>query len=157
MMASRGMGAVLPSKMPKGSRKARRDDTNFTQFEEGGEVSDKEKEDALKLGIQNPRLNLSKELKQIAGRLTAEKQLGPNTSLQAYLDAKLDKRGPGMQGAGVNLTHRFAEGGAVGLYANINAKKKRIADGSKEKMRKPGQKGAPTADAFIQSAKTAKK
>jgi hypothetical protein len=82
MMASRGMGAVLPSKMPKGSKKARRDDTDFMQY---------------------------------------------------------------------------AEGGAVGLYANINAKKKRIADGSKEKMRKPGQKGAPTADAFIQSAKTAKK
>ena len=43
-----------------------------------------------------------------------------------------------------------------GLYANINAKRKRIAAGSKEKMRKPGQKGAPTADAFVQSAKTAK-
>jgi hypothetical protein len=81
MMASRGMGAVLPSKMPKGSRKARRDDTDFMQY---------------------------------------------------------------------------AEGGAVGLYANIHAKKKRIAAGSKEKMRKPGQKGAPTAQAFIDSAKTAK-
>ena len=75
------MGAVLPSKMPKGSRRARRDDTDFTQY---------------------------------------------------------------------------AEGGAVGLYANIHAKKKRIAAGSKEKMRKPGQKGAPTAQAFIDSAKTAK-
>jgi hypothetical protein len=52
---------------------------------------------------------------------------------------------------------QYAKGGPVGLYANINAKKKRIAAGSKEKMRKPGQKGAPTADAFIQSAKTAKK
>jgi hypothetical protein len=82
MMASRGMGAVLPSKMPKGVRKARRDDTDFMQY---------------------------------------------------------------------------AEGGAVGLYANINAKRKRIAAGSKEKMRKPGAKGAPTADAFIQSAKTAQK
>jgi hypothetical protein len=81
MMASRGMGAVLPSKMPKGVRKARRDDTDFMQY---------------------------------------------------------------------------AEGGAVGLYANINAKRKRIAAGSKEKMRKPGQKGAPTAQAFIESAKTAK-
>ena len=80
-MASRGMGAVLPSKMPKGVRKARRDDTDFMQY---------------------------------------------------------------------------AEGGAVGLYANINAKRKRIAAGSKEKMRKPGQKGAPTAQAFIESAKTAK-
>jgi hypothetical protein len=77
MMASRGMGAVLPSKMPKGVRKARRDDTDFTQY---------------------------------------------------------------------------AEGGPVGLYANINAKRARG-----EKMRKPGQKGAPTAQAFIDSAKTAKK
>jgi hypothetical protein len=82
MMASRGMGAVLPSKMPKGSRKARRDDTDFTEY---------------------------------------------------------------------------AKGGPVGLYANINAKKKRIAAGSKEKMRKPGSKGAPTAQAFIDSAKTAQK
>ena len=77
MMASRGMGAMNPSKMPKGVKKARRDDTDFTQY---------------------------------------------------------------------------AEGGAVGLYANINAKRKRG-----EKMRKPGDKGAPTAQAFIDSAKTAKK
>jgi len=81
MMASRGMGAVMPSKMPGGKKKGRRDDTDFMQY---------------------------------------------------------------------------AEGGSVGLYANINAKKKRIAAGSKEKMRKPGQKGAPTAQAFIDSAKTAK-
>ncbi len=46
----------------------------------------------------------------------------------------------------------YAEGGKVGLYANINAKRKRG-----EKMRKPGAKGAPTAQAFIDSAKTAKK
>ena len=77
MLASRGMGAMLPSKMPKGVKKARRDDTDFTQY---------------------------------------------------------------------------AEGGQVGLYANINAKRKRG-----EKMRKPGDKGAPTAQAFIDSAKTAKK
>lgn len=81
MIASRGMGAISPSKMPKGKRKARRDDTDFTQY---------------------------------------------------------------------------AEGGQVGLYANIHAKRKRIAAGSGEKMRKPGAKGAPTAQAFIQSAKTAK-
>jgi hypothetical protein len=76
------MGDINPSKMPKGVKKARRDDTDFTQY---------------------------------------------------------------------------AEGGPVGLYANINAKKKRIAAGSKERMRKPGQAGAPTAQAFINSAKTAKK
>jgi len=44
-----------------------------------------------------------------------------------------------------------------GLYANIHAKKKRIAAGSGERMRKPGAKGAPTAKAFRQSKKTAKK
>jgi hypothetical protein len=82
MMASRGMGAVNPSKMPSGKRKARRDDTDFTEY---------------------------------------------------------------------------ADGGPVGLYANINAKKKRIAAGSGEKMRKPGTKGAPTKQAFIDSLKTAKK
>ena len=41
MIASRGMGAIAPSKMPKGVRKARRDDTDFTQYAEGGEVWDK--------------------------------------------------------------------------------------------------------------------
>ena len=44
-----------------------------------------------------------------------------------------------------------------GLYSNIHAKRKRIKAGSCEKMRKPGSKGAPTAKAFKQSAKTAKK
>jgi hypothetical protein len=81
MMASRGMGAIAASKMPKGKKTARRDDTDFTQY---------------------------------------------------------------------------AEGGKVGLYANINAKRKRIAKGSGEKMRKVGSKGAPTSQAFINSAKTAK-
>jgi len=82
MMGSRGMGDISPSKMPKGAKKARRDDTDFTQY---------------------------------------------------------------------------AAGGKVGLYANINAKKKRIAEGSGEKMRKVGSKGAPTKADFIKSAKTAKK
>lgn len=49
-----------------------------------------------------------------------------------------------------------------GLYANIHAKRERIerqkaAGKTPEKMRKPGEKGAPTAEAFRQSAKTAKK
>jgi hypothetical protein len=44
-----------------------------------------------------------------------------------------------------------------GLYANIHAKRRRIAEGSGERMRKPGTKGAPTARAFRQAAKTAKK
>jgi len=44
-----------------------------------------------------------------------------------------------------------------GLYSNIHAKRARIAAGSGEKMRTPGAKGAPTAKAFRESAKTAKK
>ena len=45
----------------------------------------------------------------------------------------------------------------MSLYRNIHAKRKRIKEGSKEKMRKPGSKGAPTSKAFKQAAKTAKK
>jgi hypothetical protein len=40
MLASRGMGAIMPSKMPKGVKKARRDDTDFTQYAEGGTVNE---------------------------------------------------------------------------------------------------------------------
>jgi len=39
MLASRGMGDIRPSKMPKGVKKARRDDTDFTQYKEGGKVN----------------------------------------------------------------------------------------------------------------------
>jgi len=44
-----------------------------------------------------------------------------------------------------------------GLYANIHAKRERIKAGSGERMRKVGSKGAPTAKAFKEAAKTAKK
>jgi hypothetical protein len=56
-----------------------------------------------------------------------------------------------------NQVAMYAEGGHVGLYDNINAKRKRIAQGSGEKMRKPGAKGSPSKQDFIDSAKTAKK
>jgi hypothetical protein len=39
MRASRGMGAIAPSKMPKGTKTKRRDDTDFTQYAEGGKVT----------------------------------------------------------------------------------------------------------------------
>lgn len=52
---------------------------------------------------------------------------------------------------------KMSAGGRPGLYANINAKRKRIAAGSGERMRKPGSKGAPTAANFKQAAKTAKR
>ena len=55
-----------------------------------------------------------------------------------------------------NCTHVVAEKAKPGLWANIHAKRKRIEQGSGERMRKPGSKGAPTAQAFIDSAKTTK-
>lgn len=39
MMPSRGMGAISPSKMPDGKKKTRRDNTDFTQYKEGGKVN----------------------------------------------------------------------------------------------------------------------
>ena len=47
MMASRGMGDIAPSKMPKGKVKARRDNTDFTQYAEGGEVWSKPRPESL--------------------------------------------------------------------------------------------------------------
>ena len=57
---------------------------------------------------------------------------------------------------GPEPTKLYADGGKVGLYSNIHAKRKRIAAGSGEKMRKPGAEGAPTTNAFKRSARTAK-
>ena len=59
----------------------------------------------------------------------------------------------GKEFANADEGKKFAKGG---LYANIHAKQERISNGSGEKMRKVGSKGAPTADAFNQSVKTAK-
>ena len=85
MRPSRGMGAINPAKMPKGTVKKRRDNTDFTEYKEGGDV-------------------------------------------------------------------KMAGGG---LYANIAAKKKRIAQGSGEKMRSVGSEGAPKKGDFANAAKTA--
>ena len=70
----------------------------------------------------------------------------------------------GVRGSGKTLSELMGldkkkEGGSAkpGLYANIAAKRERIAQGSGEKRRSPGDKGAPTAKAFKESAKTAKK
>ena len=74
----------------------------------------------------------------------------------AILPSKMPK-GKTMRRKDGDTFQMFAEGGKVGLYDNINAKRKRIAAGSGEKMRKVGSKGAPSAFDFKQSAKTAKK
>mgnify|MGYP003320150786 CR=1 FL=1 len=56
-----------------------------------------------------------------------------------------------------NYRHGGRIGASDGLWANIHAKRDRIKSGSGEKMRKPGQKGAPTAKQFRRAAKTARK
>lgn len=56
-----------------------------------------------------------------------------------------------------SAAEKHKDGGKPGLYANIHAKRERIAAGSGERMRKPGSKGAPSAADFKAAAKTAKK
>lgn len=65
------------------------------------------------------------------------------------------RRGDDKPVIGTGKPIRTFKGG--GLYENIHKKRARIAAGSGEKMRKPGTRGAPTAKAFRQSAKTAKR
>ena len=69
-MASRGMGAISPSKMPKGKIKSRRDDTDFTQYAEGGEVWDKPR--PKRLGKSKPmsaaKKSKAKAMAKAAGR-----------------------------------------------------------------------------------------
>ena len=70
MIASRGMGDIAPSKMPGGKKKARRDDTDFTQYAEGGEVWDKAR--PKKLGkpkkLSSAKKSAAKAAAKAAGR-----------------------------------------------------------------------------------------
>jgi hypothetical protein len=81
-----------------------------------------------------------------------------NKAFEHNIKAEIDAGKPQKQAVAiaysVKRAAKKADGG--GLYANIHAKQERIKHGSGEKMRKPGSKGAPTSDAFVQSAKTAK-
>ena len=72
-------------------------------------------------------------------------------------DQYLHKRRKAIAKATTNEESEEIEEGESGLWANINKKRKRIKNGSGEKMRKPGSKGAPTAKAFKKAAKTARK
>lgn len=70
MMASRGMGAINPSKMPGPKRKARRDDTDFTQYAEGGEVWDKARPKGLgkPKPMSSEKKSKAKAMAKAAGR-----------------------------------------------------------------------------------------
>ena len=92
MMASRGMGAMLPSKMPKAKTKARRDDTDFEQYAEGGEVKSKVNEagNYTKPGMRKALFN------QIKGQATQGTAAGQWSARKSQLLAKQYKaRGGG--------------------------------------------------------------
>lgn len=57
MLPSRGMGAIMPSKMPRPKRKARRDDTDFLSFAEGGESRVNEAGNYTKPGMRKALFN----------------------------------------------------------------------------------------------------
>ena len=74
MMASRGMGDIAPSKMPSGKRKARRDNTDFTQYAKGGEVWSKPRPE----GLGTPRPLSSKKKAAAKARAKAAGRPYPN-------------------------------------------------------------------------------
>ena len=78
----------------------------------------------------------------------------PSRGMGDINPSKMPKRRTVVRKDAPNKVELFAKGG---LYENIHKKQARIAAGSKEKMRKPGSKGAPSKQDFINSAKTAKK
>jgi hypothetical protein len=145
MMASRGMGDISPSKMPKGVKKARRDDTDFTQYKKGGKVKSKRYEDGgdvkdtataerdvpqlekeeskTKFDFSPKGGSLSKQQKMAMGRFSATKQLDDSSSIQGYLDAGVQKS-PGqsvrgkISGVGVKYTKTFDTGGKVKSKVN---------------------------------------
>ena len=68
MMASRGMGDIAPSKMPGAKKKARRDDTDFTQYAEGGEVWDKPNPKKKSKKLSFAKKSAAKAAAKAAGR-----------------------------------------------------------------------------------------
>lgn len=126
-----------PSKMPKGKIKKHRDDTDFTEYKKGGLAKQAATAIAMKEAGKKP--------KKMAGGGDLKEVPEDNPGLSKLPTEVRNKMG------------YMKAGGPAGLYANIHAKQERIAHGSKEKMRKPGSKGAPTKQAFINSAKTARK
>lgn len=127
MRPSRGMGAINPSKMPKGKKMARRDDTDFDQYAEGGEVGG-DARDVADLSTESKSGGVRTQMfgegaggkgaVGAGGRLNFHKKLSDTSDLSAYIEGNVGKgRGQDlrgrMTGAGVAFTKRFAEGGQV--------------------------------------------
>ena len=87
MMASRGMGAINPSKMPSGKRKARRDNTDFTEYAEGGEAKSKVNEAG---NYTKPGMRKSL-FEKIKGQATQGTAAGQWSARKAQRRAKQDK------------------------------------------------------------------
>jgi len=157
MKVSRGMGAISAAKRPQ--QKQRRDDTSFTQYADGGEVDSD-------LAAMN-RANAKSEDARKKAAMKGLRGEGPDASKMYSKPAPAVKKVERPNFVNPKDVKRYreemqdipelAKGGKVGLYDNIHAKRKRIAAGSDEAMRKPGSRGAPTAKAFKQSKLTAKK
>lgn len=91
MMASRGMGAINPSKMPKPKRKQRRDDTAFDEYAEGGEVKSKVNEAG---NYTKPEMR-KRLFEQIKGQATQGTAAGQWSARKAQLLAKKYKEAGG--------------------------------------------------------------
>jgi hypothetical protein len=101
---------------------------------------------------QLDRLRIKKD--SLEGQLMQDR-LEPRT--RRRLESELRDVLRDMEFFGKGGPDKLASGGRPGLYANIHAKRKRIAEGSGERMRNPGSTGAPTAANFKQAAKTVKR
>ena len=121
--------------MPNFVKPIRRYQQGGAVYEVNGQRVTKEQYEAAKKKMDTPKSKAEEELLDFANKARSRNKMTPINKAKG---GEAKKKPPG-------------------LYANIHAKRKRIAAGSGEKMRKVGSKGAPTKAAFIKSAKTAKK
>lgn len=92
MRASRGMGDIRPSKMPKGVKKPRRDNTDFTEYAKGGKVKDKWIQDAIKKpGALRKELGVKEGQKIPSGKLTKAAKAPGKLGQRARLAKTLKK------------------------------------------------------------------
>jgi hypothetical protein len=145
MRASRGMGAINPSKMPGGKRMARRDDTDFTQYKKGGRVKKFAEGKAVDLpdlgGDQEPKkLNLDTQLSGessysptnkesglrvksgVSGKLSSKYDLGDTqVGLDADISASGKKRGikTDLENVNANVAHKFDKDTDMAAFANL--------------------------------------
>jgi hypothetical protein len=125
MKASRGMGAVMPSKMPKGVKKARRDNTDFTQFAKGGKVGK-----GVTVTKGGTASAMAKKLLQSPGSLTAADMYADGGKVNAagnYTKPEMRKRI--VSAVKAAATHGTGAGQWSARKAQLVAKKYKAAGG----------------------------